>query len=102
LSPSVTRRLIADYASRPRYRPQSSAGLDVLTEREREVMALVARGLSNEEIARRLVVSPLTAKTHVSRILAKLGARDRGQLVMLAYELGLVQPGEILPSEEAR
>ncbi len=102
LSPSVTRRLIADYASRPRYRRLSSAGLDVLTEREREVMALVARGLSNEEIARRLVVSPLTAKTHVSRILAKLGARDRGQLVMLAYELGLVQPGEVLPSEEAR
>ncbi len=102
LSPSVTRRLIADYSSRPRYRPLSSAGLDVLTEREREVMALVARGLSNEEIARRLVVSPLTAKTHVSRILAKLGARDRGQLVMLAYELGLVQPGEVLPSDEAR
>jgi DNA-binding NarL/FixJ family response regulator len=102
LSPSVTRRLIADYSSRPRYRPLSSAGLDVLTEREREVMALVARGLSNDEIARRLVVSPLTAKTHVSRILAKLGARDRGQLVMLAYELGLVQPGEVLPSDEAR
>ncbi len=102
LSPSVTRRLIADYSSRPRYRRLSSAGLDVLTEREREVMALVARGLSNEEIAGRLVVSPLTAKTHVSRILAKLGARDRGQLVMLAYELGLVQPGEVLPSDEGR
>jgi DNA-binding NarL/FixJ family response regulator len=102
LSPSLTRRLIADYSSRPRYRRLSSAGLDVLTEREREVMALVARGLSNEEIAGRLVVSPLTAKTHVSRILAKLGARDRGQLVMLAYELGLVQPGEVLPSDEAR
>ena len=94
LSPSVTRRLIADYARRPRPRRVSSAGLQVLTEREREVMALVARGLSNEEIAERLVLSPLTAKTHVSRILAKLGARDRGQLVMLAYELGLVQPGE--------
>jgi DNA-binding NarL/FixJ family response regulator len=94
LSPSVTRRLIADYARRPRPRPFSSAGLQVLTEREREVMALVARGLSNEEIAARLVLSPLTAKTHVSRILSKLQARDRGQLVMLAYELGLVQPGE--------
>jgi DNA-binding NarL/FixJ family response regulator len=102
LSPSVTRRLIADYSSRPRYRPLSSAGLDVLTEREREVMSLVARGLSNEEIAHRLVVSPLTAKTHVSRILAKFGARDRGQLVMLAYELGLVQPGEVLPSDDVR
>jgi DNA-binding NarL/FixJ family response regulator len=94
LSPSVTRRLIADYARRPRPRPISSVGLQVLTEREREVMALVARGLSNEEIAGRLVLSPLTAKTHVSRILAKLGARDRGQLVMLAYESGLVQAGE--------
>ena len=94
LSPSVTRRLIADYARRPRLRRATSAGLQVLTEREREVMALVARGLSNDEIAERLVLSPLTAKTHVSRILAKLGARDRGQLVMLAYELGLVQPGE--------
>jgi DNA-binding NarL/FixJ family response regulator len=70
LSPSVTRRLIADYARRPRPRPISSVGLQVLTEREREVMALVARGLSNEEIAGRLVLSPLTAKTHVSRILA--------------------------------
>jgi DNA-binding NarL/FixJ family response regulator len=94
LSPGVTRRLIADYARRPRPRRISSSALETLTEREREVMALVARGLSNEEIARSLVLSPLTAKTHVSRILAKLGARDRGQLVMLAYELGLVQPGE--------
>ena len=94
LSPSVARRLIDDYVKRPRPRKVSSAGLEALTEREREVMALVARGYSNEEIARRLVLSPLTAKTHVSRILAKLGARDRGQLIMLAYELGLVQPGE--------
>jgi DNA-binding NarL/FixJ family response regulator len=99
LSPSVTRRLIADYSRRPRPR-LISKGLDVLTDREREVMALVARGLSNEEIAARLVVSPLTAKTHVSRILAKLGARDRAQLVMLAYEHGLVQPGEISPAGE--
>ncbi len=94
LSPSITRRLIEDYARRPRARRISSADLAVLTEREREVMGLVARGLSNDEIAARLVLSPLTAKTHVSRILAKLGARDRGQLVMLAYESGLVQPGE--------
>lgn len=94
LSPSVTRRLIEDYAHRPRAKRISSTDLEVLTDREREVMALVARGLSNDEIAARLVLSPLTAKTHVSRILAKLGARDRGQLIMLAYESGLVQPGE--------
>jgi DNA-binding NarL/FixJ family response regulator len=94
LSPTVTRRLIADYARRPR-RPLADAGaLDALTEREREVMALVARGLSNEEIGAQLFMSRLTAKTHVSRILAKLGARDRAQLVVLAYELGLVEPGE--------
>lgn len=94
LSPSVTRRLVEDYARRPRLKPTSVADLQILTEREREVMALVARGLSNDEIAARLFLSPLTAKTHVSRILAKLGARDRAQLVMLAYETGLVQPGE--------
>jgi DNA-binding NarL/FixJ family response regulator len=94
LSPTVARRLIADYASRPR-RPVADAGaLDALTEREREVMVLVAHGLSNEEIGARLFMSRLTAKTHVSRILTKLGARDRAQLVMLAYELGLVEPGE--------
>jgi DNA-binding NarL/FixJ family response regulator len=93
LSPSVTRRLIEDFARRPRTRSSAGADLAVLTDREREVMALVARGLSNDEIATKLFLSPLTAKTHVSRILAKLGARDRGQLVMLAYESGLVQPG---------
>jgi DNA-binding NarL/FixJ family response regulator len=97
LSPSVTRRLIEDYARRPRLKPTSVADLQALTDREREVMALVARGLSNDEIAARLFLSPLTAKTHVSRILTKLGARDRAQLVMLAYETGLVQPGD--PSE---
>ncbi|RBL85465.1 DNA-binding response regulator, partial [Streptomyces cavourensis] len=68
--------------------------LAVLTGREREVMALVAAGLSNEEIGRRLIMSPLTAKTHVSRTMTKLGARDRAQLVVLAYETGLVRPGE--------
>lgn len=92
LSPGVTRRLIAEFAARSR-RPAASAGLERLTDREREVMALVAMGLSNEEIARRLVVSPLTAKTHVSRTMVKLGARDRAQLVVLAYESGLVRPG---------
>ncbi|MFJ4776799.1 response regulator [Streptomyces sp. NPDC088762] len=92
LSPGVTRRLIAEFAARSK-RPAAAAGLGRLTDREREVMALVGMGLSNEEIARRLVVSPLTAKTHVSRTMVKLGARDRAQLVVLAYESGLVRPG---------
>ncbi|MFD7834262.1 response regulator [Streptomyces sp. NPDC059761] len=92
LSPGVTRRLIAEFAARSKA-PEAAAGLDRLTEREREVMALVGLGLSNAEIARRLVVSPLTAKTHVSRTMIKLGARDRAQLVVLAYESGLVRPG---------
>jgi DNA-binding NarL/FixJ family response regulator len=92
LSPGVTRRLIAEFAARSR-EPAAGAALDQLTEREREVMALAGIGLSNEEIARRLVVSPLTAKTHVSRAMVKLGARDRAQLVVLAYESGLVRPG---------
>jgi DNA-binding NarL/FixJ family response regulator len=93
LAPSVTRRLIAEFARRPGLAPVAPAALDVLTEREREVLALVARGLSNGEIAEHLVVSPATAKTHVSRLLTKLGARDRAQLVALAYEAGLVIPG---------
>ncbi|MCX4718506.1 response regulator [Streptomyces virginiae] len=92
LSPGVTRRLIAEFAARSK-QPATAAGLGRLTDREREVMALVGMGLSNEEIARRLVVSPLTAKTHVSRTMVKLGARDRAQLVVLAYESGLVRPG---------
>ncbi|MFE6834267.1 response regulator [Streptomyces sp. NPDC057705] len=92
LSPGVTRRLIAEFAARSK-QPAAAAELGRLTEREREVMALVGMGLSNEEIARRLVVSPLTAKTHVSRTMVKLGARDRAQLVVLAYESGLVRPG---------
>ncbi|MEU9099727.1 response regulator transcription factor [Streptomyces sp. NPDC048361] len=94
LSPGVTRRLIAEFAARSK-EPAAADALAVLTEREREVMALVGIGLSNEEIARRLVVSPLTAKTHVSRAMVKLGARDRAQLVVLAYESGLVRPGWI-------
>jgi DNA-binding NarL/FixJ family response regulator len=103
LAPSVTRRLIAEFADR--LRRSESAGrrpgadsmpfpdLSVLTEREREVMALAGAGLSNEEIAERLVVSPATARTHVSRAMVKLGARDRAQLVVFAYESGLVSPG---------
>jgi DNA-binding NarL/FixJ family response regulator len=92
LSPSVTRRLIAEFAAKAR--PTANrTDLDALTDREREVMALVAAGLSNEEIAQRLVVSPATAKTHVSRAMIKLGARDRAQMVVLAYETGLVRPG---------
>jgi DNA-binding NarL/FixJ family response regulator len=92
LSPGVTRRLIAEFASRAK-EPRSSLRLNALTDREREVMALVGEGLSNEEIAARLVVSPATAKTHVSRTMVKLGARDRAQLVVFAYESGLVKPG---------
>lgn len=92
LSPSITRRLIAEFAARAKA-PTTATSLRVLTDREREVMALVAEGLSNEEIAERLVVSPATAKTHVSRAMVKLGVRDRAQLVVLAYESGLVRPG---------
>lgn len=92
LSPGVTRRLIAEFAARSK-EPAGAEALAELTEREREVMALVGIGLSNEEIAGRLVVSPLTAKTHVSRAMVKLGVRDRAQLVVLAYESGLVRPG---------
>ena len=92
LSAGVTRRLIAEFAARAK-EPPTASNLDELTDREREVMALVAAGLSNEQIADRLVVSPATAKTHVSRAMVKLGARDRAQLVVLAYESGLVRPG---------
>ena len=92
LSPTVTRRLIAEFAGRPEQRRVAAADLNVLTEREREVMALAAAGSSNDEIAAELHVSPATAKTHVSRAMAKLGARDRAQLVVIAYETGLVAP----------
>ena len=92
LSPSVTRRLIREFVAQPgRHRPPPQQ-LDSLTEREREVLALVAQGLSNQEIAERLVISPATAKTHVSRTMMKLRAHDRAQLVVLAYETGLVRP----------
>jgi DNA-binding NarL/FixJ family response regulator len=93
LAPSVTRRLIAEFARRPEPSPVTPAALATLTDREREVLGLVAHGLSNSEIAQRLVVSPATSKTYVSRLLAKLGARDRAQLVAIAYETGLVTPG---------
>ena len=91
LSPGVTRRLISEFVARP---PDvlPSAEVDLLTPREREVVALVAHGLSNDEIAERMVLSPMTAKTHVSRAMTKLGARDRAQLVVFAYQSGLVAP----------
>jgi DNA-binding NarL/FixJ family response regulator len=91
LSPGVTRRLIAEFATRSKD-PSSPHQLDLLTDREREVMGLVAEGLTNEEIAERLFISPATARTHVSRTMVKLGARDRAQLVVFAYESGLVRP----------
>jgi DNA-binding NarL/FixJ family response regulator len=92
LSPSVTRRLIGEFAARAKA-PHDVGGLDELTDREQEVLALVADGLSNAEIAKRLYLSPATAKTHVSRAMIKLRARDRAQLVVIAYESGLVRPG---------
>jgi DNA-binding NarL/FixJ family response regulator len=94
LAPSVTRRLLEEFVRRPGAGPGSPpAWLDTLTARETEVLAAVARGLSNAEIADALCMSPATAKTHVSRLLAKLQARDRAQLVVLAYEAGVVAPG---------
>jgi len=92
LAPSITRRLIAEFAAR-RDPAEPPTALAELTEREREIMRLVAQGLSNAEIAGQLVISPLTAKTHVSNVLRKLDCRDRAALVALAYEAGLVTPG---------
>ncbi|QVQ50308.1 response regulator transcription factor [Spiractinospora alimapuensis] len=89
LAPAITRRLIQEYVARPPL-SASLARVDELTNREQEVVALVARGLSNDEIARQMVISPATAKTHVSRAMIKTGVRDRAQLVVLAYESGLV------------
>jgi DNA-binding NarL/FixJ family response regulator len=91
LSPAVTRRLISEFVARP---PDAlaAAGMETLTNREREVVALAAHGLSNDEIADTMVLSPTTAKTHVSRAMIKLGARDRAQLVVFAYQSGLVSP----------
>ncbi|MEV6601050.1 response regulator transcription factor [Actinoplanes sp. NPDC051346] len=97
LSPSVTRRVIGEFATgrgRAATPPEDTdRRLDQLTDREREVMVLVGEGLSNDEIAGRLLISPATAKTHVSRAMVKLGARDRAQLVVFAYEAGLIRPG---------
>jgi DNA-binding NarL/FixJ family response regulator len=90
LAPSVTRRLIADFASRETRPAVSADALHALTEREREVFGQVARGRSNQELAEALHMSPATAKTHVSRVLTKLGARDRAQLVVIAYESGFI------------
>ena len=100
LAPSVTRRLILEFASQPTSRWSTGDQLDWLTQREREVTALVAGGLSNQEIAERLVISPATAKTHVSRAMRKVHAHDRAQLVVLAYEKGLVVPGRRVPPLE--
>jgi DNA-binding NarL/FixJ family response regulator len=97
LSPKATKGLIGRLLALPTDGPPELVGdeFDALTEREREVVALVARGLTNDEIAARLFVSPLTAKTHVNRAMAKLGVRDRAQLVVRAYQGGLVRPGEV-------
>jgi DNA-binding NarL/FixJ family response regulator len=92
LSPRATRRLIAEFAARPEHKTIDTAALAELTDREREIVALVAGGLTNDEIADTLVISPATARTHVSRAMIKLGARDRAQLVVFAYESGLVAP----------
>jgi DNA-binding NarL/FixJ family response regulator len=94
LSPSVTRRVVETFATGPKPNAPATKGLEELTEREREIVALVGTGLSNQEIAEHLVISPATARTHVSRAMLKLGARDRAQLVVFAYEAGLVAPGQ--------
>ena len=94
LAPSITRRIIEELAARPDLERPAPTDLDILTDREREVLALVGRGLSNVEIGSRLYVSPATAKTHVSHVMTKLYARDRAQLVVMAYESGLIRPGE--------
>ncbi|WP_410658632.1 response regulator [Amycolatopsis sp. lyj-112] len=92
LAPTVTRRLIAEFVDRPENRRIDVSAIREITDREREVLGLVAGGMSNDEIAAHLVISTATARTHVSRIMTKIGARDRAQLVVLAYESGLVSP----------
>jgi DNA-binding NarL/FixJ family response regulator len=101
LSPAVTRKLVGEFVARP---PDAlgAAGLEVLTNREREIAALVAHGLSNDEIAASVVLSPATVKTHVSRAMTKLGARDRAQLVVFAYQTGLVSPRSPQPPPAGR
>ncbi|TDD70817.1 response regulator [Actinomadura rubrisoli] len=98
LAPQVTGRLIREFTKQRRSRPQAPSELSTLTARENEVLVLIAGGLSNGEIAQRLVVSEHTVKTHVARVFTKLGLRDRAQAVMLAYESGVVVPGENAPS----
>ena len=93
LAPQAARRLVAAFAASPAPQGPAAGALELLTDREREVVALVGRGLSNDDIAERLVISPATARTHVSRAMVKLGARDRSQLVVFAYESGLIHPG---------
>jgi DNA-binding NarL/FixJ family response regulator len=93
LAPQAARRLVAAFAAAPAPTGPAPRALNLLTDREREVVALVGRGLSNDEIAERLVISPATSRTHVSRAMVKLAARDRAQLVVFAYESGLVHPG---------
>ena len=99
LAPSVTRRLIADFARQPRPGPAVQPALGALTPRETEVLRLIAHGLSNTEISDTLVIAKQTTKTHVGRILAKLDLRDRAQAVVLAYETGLVTPGGSVPAQ---
>jgi len=94
LSPSVTRMVVETFAATPGPTAPRTSLLRTLTEREREVVALAGTGLSNDEIAERLFISPATSRTHVSRAMSKLGARDRAQLVVFAYETGLVTPGQ--------
>ncbi|MBR7671666.1 response regulator [Streptomyces daliensis] len=94
LAPAITRKLISRYVAQPLRPADADTALEALTHREREAVALVARGLSNDGIADHMVISPMTAKTHVNRAMAKLHARDRAQLVVLAYESGLVVPGD--------
>ncbi|GAA1032716.1 response regulator transcription factor [Virgisporangium ochraceum] len=94
LSPKATQTLIARFLTTSATEPSTAAVLDALTDREREVVTLVALGLSNDEIGARLHLSPATAKTHVNRAMTKLGARDRAQLVVIAYQTGLVRPGQ--------
>ena len=100
LAPSVTRRLIADFARQPRADPPFPSTLGALTQRETEVLRLIARGLSNNEISNTLVIAEQTTKTHIGRILAKLDLRDRAQAVVLAYETGLVTPGGPSPGDQ--
>jgi DNA-binding NarL/FixJ family response regulator len=93
LAPSITKRLIGEFARRPRPPERTPSSLDTLTAREREVLALIAKGQSNAEIAATLVIGEQTVKTHVSNVLAKLFLRDRVHAVILAYEMGLIRPG---------